>query len=64
MDRRDSVTLARESRLGALSDEAGPQPDSPARSIRLRSSTRYDRDELISSDLLGSVAMGDRERFV
>jgi hypothetical protein len=34
------LTLARDSRLDALSDEAGPQPASPARSIRLRSSTR------------------------
>ena len=32
------ATLARGPRFDALSDEAGPQPDSPARSIRLRSS--------------------------
>ena len=30
--------LARGPRFGVLSDEAGPQPDSPAKSIRLRSS--------------------------
>ena len=40
LDRDSPSGLARGSRLGALSDEAGPQPASPARSSRLRSSTR------------------------
>jgi hypothetical protein len=44
LGRDDSSTLARDSRLGALSNEAGPHPASPARSIRLRSSARDDRD--------------------
>ena len=49
----DPLTLARDSRLGALSDEAGPQPASPARNIRLRNSARHGRDGRIYSDLSG-----------
>ena len=44
MERVVLPTLAFGPRLGALSDEAGPQPASPARSIRLRSIARDDRD--------------------
>ena len=39
-DEGGSPRLARGPRVGALSDEAGPQPASPARSIRLMSSIR------------------------
>ena len=59
-------TLARDSRLGALSDEAGPQPASPARSIRLTSSPRrghsrhrHGRNGRMSSGLSGGAV--DRE---
>jgi len=43
LDRDGPSRLTRDSRLGTLSDEAGPQPASPARSIRLRSSARRGR---------------------
>ena len=39
-DEDDSPRLARDPRVGALSDEADPQPASPARDIRLMSSIR------------------------
>jgi len=55
-------TLARGPRFGALSDEAGPQPASPARSTRLRSIARYERDRCISSDRSRGTVMGDEER--
>ena len=57
--------LARAPRFGALSDEAGPQPASPARSIRLMSGTRcgpsrlrHDRDGPMSSGLSGDAGNG------
>ena len=40
LDMSGPLTLARSSRLDALSDEAGPQPASPTRSSRLRNSPR------------------------
>lgn len=43
-------TLACAPMFAALSDEPDPQPDSPARSIRLRNIARHDRDGYISSD--------------
>jgi hypothetical protein len=55
-------TLARGSRFGGLSDEAGPQLASPARSTRLRNITRYERDRCISSDRSRGMVMGDEER--
>jgi hypothetical protein len=56
------LTLAFGPRFGALSDEAGPQPASPARSIRLRKSARHDRDGRMSLDHSDFAAMRDRER--
>jgi len=58
LERGGPSTLARDSRLGALSDEAGPQPASPARSIRLRSIVRHDRDRRIFSGLSGGAGDG------
>ena len=49
----DPSMLALNPRFGTLSDEAGPQPAIPGRSIRLRKIVRYDRDGDISSDLFG-----------
>ncbi len=44
-------TLPLGPRLGELSDEAGPQPATAVRSIRLRSIPRHDRDGPMSLDL-------------
>lgn len=55
LDRGGPPTLARDSKLGALSEEVCPQPTSPARSVRLRSSARRDRDGRMSSDRSGSA---------
>ena len=55
LDRGCPPTLARDPRLGALSDEVCPQPTNPARSIRLRSSARYDSDGRMSSDRSGGA---------
>jgi hypothetical protein len=69
LERGGPLTLARDSRLGALSDEAGPQPASPARNIRLRSSARrghnrrrHGRDGLMSLGLSDGAGEGDREQ--
>jgi hypothetical protein len=58
-------TLTRDSTLGGLSDVAGPQLASPAKSIKLRSSARrghsrhrQDRDGRMSSDLSGGAGDG------
>jgi hypothetical protein len=45
VDKDGSPTLARDTMFGALSEEAGPQAASPARSIKLRSIARQERDE-------------------
>jgi hypothetical protein len=65
LDRSGPPTLALGPRFGALSDEAGPQPASPARSVRLRSSVRcehsrrrHGRDGCIASDLSGGAGDG------
>jgi len=62
LDRGGPPTLARGSRFGAWSDEAGPQPDSPVRSIGPRSQARrghsrrtHGRDGRVSSALSGNV---------
>ena len=57
LDRGGPPTLARDPRLGALSDEVCPQPVSPVRNIRLRSSARYNRDGRMSSDRSGDVEL-------
>jgi len=53
LDKGGSPMLVFCPRFGALSDEAGPQPVHPARSIRLESSARYDCDRGMPSDLFG-----------
>ena len=62
LGRGGPLTLECESRLGALSDEAGPQPASPARSIRFRSIARHDCDGDMPLDLSGVAVRPDRER--
>jgi hypothetical protein len=67
LERGALLPLARDSWPGALSDEAGPQPASPARITRLMSSlkrrgSRDGCDAGISSDLSDGVVMGDEER--
>ena len=63
-DAAGPLALARDSRFGALSDEAGPQPASPARTTRLRSNLRrgssrfgYGCDGGMSSGLSGGEAI-------
>jgi hypothetical protein len=58
LDRDDPSTLALGPRFGALSDEAGPQPASPARNSRLRGIARHSRDGRMSLDLSGGASMG------
>jgi len=53
VDREGPPALARNSRLGALSEAAGPQPLSTTSSIRLRSIARHGRDGDISLDIFG-----------
>lgn len=55
LERDGPSSLARGGRLGALSEEGGPQLASQARSIKLRRSARYDRDGRISSDRSGGA---------
>ena len=43
LDLSGPLMPARDSRSGALSDEAGPQPVSPTKSVRVRTRVRYDQ---------------------
>ncbi|OAI45173.1 hypothetical protein AYO43_01840 [Nitrospira sp. SCGC AG-212-E16] len=70
LDTAGPLTLARDSRFGALSDEAGPQLTSPAKSTTLKSSLmrggsrcRYVCDGGMSSDVLVAVMIGNWEQF-
>ena len=55
----DPSTLALGPRFGALSDEAGPQPASPARNSRLRGIAIHSRDGRMSLDLQVALGMGN-----
>jgi hypothetical protein len=68
VDRDGPSTLARDSRLGALSDEAGPQPASPTSSEQTTATSQQRRansQELrsLGCSLLAIRFTGDRRRY-
>ena len=58
LERGDSLTLAWDSRLDTLLDEACPQPASPATNIRPRRSAKRDCDGHMFSGLSGEAGDG------